>query len=57
MSKQDIMEKISLIFKDIFDDNTLSISDNTSPIDIPEWDSLQHINLISMLEREFKINF
>lgn len=57
MDRQEIMKKINYIFKDIFDDDTLSVSDNTTPSDIPEWDSLQHINLISMLEKEFCITF
>lgn len=35
----------------------LIISEQTCADDIDEWDSLQHINLIAMLEREFNIEF
>ena len=43
------------IFRDIFDEDTLVISDKTSPSDIEAWDSLNHILLLSTVQDEFKI--
>lgn len=51
------IEKIQDIFRDIFDDDLLIISPDTSADDIEDWDSLSHINLIVSVEKEFNIKF
>ena len=33
----------------------VQINDKMSPLDIPEWDSLGHINIITALEDEYNI--
>lgn len=57
MTRVDIHEKVQEIFRDIFDDENLIISESTSSDDIDEWDSLSHINLVSSIERSFGIKF
>ncbi len=52
-NKQDVED----IFRDIFDDDTLNISESTTSDDIGAWDSVNHINLISAIEKHFKIRF
>ena len=52
-----IINKLELIFRDIFDDNTITLNDSTNSSDIDDWDSLAHIQLISAIEDEFKIKF
>ena len=41
MTHEAIMEKLNEIFQDIFDDDTLVITENTTANDIEDWDSLQ----------------
>lgn len=53
----DILQRINRIFRIVFEDEDLVISEETCADDINEWDSLQHINLIAMLEQEFGIEF
>ena len=57
MDTTTIKEQLEEIFQDIFDDESLCISDNTTAEDIDRWDSLNHINLIGAVERHFKIRF
>lgn len=57
MTHEAIMEKLNEIFQDIFDDDTLVITENTTANDIEDWDSLEHITLISAVEREFRMKF
>lgn len=57
MTRLEIFEKLQKIFRDIFDDNTLVITDTTNSSDIDEWDSLNHINLVVAIEKEMGIKF
>ncbi len=57
MSRDEIMETVQEIFRDVFDDETLTISDNTNSDDIEDWDSLEHIALIVSMEKEFIMKF
>jgi len=45
------------IFRDVFDDANLVISAETNSDEIPDWDSLAHISLVTSIERHFKIKF
>jgi len=57
MNKKEILGKLQEIFRDVFEDESLEIQDSTSSADIDEWDSLNHINLIMVIENEFKIKY
>lgn len=57
MTHEVIMEKLNEIFQDIFDDDTLVITENTTANDIEDWDSLEHINLVSAVEKTFGMKF
>ena len=50
-------ERLQEIFRDIFDDETLIITEEMSANDIEDWDSLAQINLIIAIEKEFKVKF
>ena len=45
------------MFQIVFGMEDLVVLEETCADDIEEWDSLQHINLLSMLEKEFEIEF
>ena len=53
----DILKKLEVIFRDIFDDENIILTNETTANDIEDWDSLAQINLIVAIRREFKINF
>ena len=57
MTREKVFNKVENIFKDIFDDSGLSIEDSTNSDDIEEWDSLNHIYLVSAIEKDFNIRF
>ena len=52
-----IYDKLNKIFRDLFDDNSLVLTPNTTANDIEDWDSLEHITLIATVERTFKMKF
>lgn len=49
----EIMAKLTTVFHDVFDDDNIVLTDNTSAVDIPGWDSLMHITLCVATERAF----
>jgi acyl carrier protein len=57
MSEAEIYSKLTGIFRDIFDDDTITLSPGTTAADIPEWDSVNHINLTVAAENAFGIEF
>jgi len=49
----DVLQRLNMIFRDIFDDDTIQLSRETSSIDIEEWDSLNQIKIILECEKVF----
>ena len=57
MTRDEVFSGVQDIFRDIFDVNDLVVSNTTNSDEIEDWDSLNHINLVSGIEKEFKIQF
>ncbi|HJP17143.1 MAG: hypothetical protein CMD96_06955 [Gammaproteobacteria bacterium] len=49
-------EKIIDLFSSVLDVKKEKITVETSMDDLPEWDSLAHISLVSAIEEEFKVS-
>ena len=54
---QTMKAKIKEIMSVVFEVDVASIGNNASPDNIENWDSLNHINLITSLEDEFNMRF
>lgn len=57
MSREDVFERLNKVFREVFDDDTITVSDATTARDIEDWDSLSHITLIAEVEDEFGVKF
>lgn len=57
MDTREIYERLDRVFQDVFDDDTIHVTPKTTADDIEDWDSLEHITLISAVEREFRMKF
>ena len=57
MTREQTFEKLNEVFRDVFDDDSICVTDTTTSDDIEDWDSLEHINLISAVEQEFGMKF
>lgn len=57
MNKNDIVKRLTEVFRDVFDDDSIVINENTTSADIDDWDSIEHINLIGAVEDEFSMRF
>ncbi len=50
------MDKLALVFEEVFDDSPLEIEGLTRS-NFPDWDSLAHIKLIIGIEEQFDVKF
>ncbi|MBQ6647102.1 MAG: acyl carrier protein [Clostridia bacterium] len=57
MTRIDIMKKLNKVFREVFDDDTLKITEKTTAKDVEGWDSLIHITLIGEIEDAFRVKF
>ena len=55
--EQEIYERLNEVFREVFDDDSIRLSRNTTAEDIEDWDSLEHITLIGAVENAFHIRF
>ena len=57
MTREAVFETLNEVFRDVFDDESISVTENTTSNDIEDWDSLEHINLLAAVEQEFGVKF
>jgi acyl carrier protein len=50
-------DRLEAVFRDVFDDPTLVLTDETTAADVPDWDSLAHINVMTAIETTFDVRF
>lgn len=57
MTREAILKELEIIFRDIFDDEDIVLTDTTNSDDIEDWDSLEQINLLVAIEKKFNLKF
>jgi acyl carrier protein len=57
MSQDAIYAKLTAIFHDVFDDDTIVVTPTLTADDVDEWDSLSHIRLVLAVEKQFGLKF
>jgi len=57
MERKKIIDQLTNIFRIIFRDDTIVLSDDMTANDIDNWDSLSHMLLITEIEDHFSIKF
>ncbi len=57
MEKSEIVSKLTPIFRDVFGNDALVVTDGMTASDVPAWDSLSNINMIIAVEKAFNVKF
>lgn len=55
MQSSEILDQLTVICRDLFDDQSLKLTEATTAADVPAWDSFNHINLLVAVEAHFGI--
>jgi acyl carrier protein len=57
MDEPQIYARLTEVFQDVFDEDSIQLTSELSAKDVDGWDSLAHIRLILTIEKAFKIKF
>lgn len=57
MDEAAILEKLTAIFRDVFEDDTIVARPDMTAEDVPAWDSMNHIIIVTQVEMLFSIRF
>ena len=55
MTREEVYERLNKVFREILDDDSIELHDETVADDVDGWDSFEHINLVVAVEKEFGI--
>jgi acyl carrier protein len=53
----DTLYRLQTIFRDVFENPTLQISEQTSVSNFPDWDSVAMVQIVLATEEEFGVRF
>ena len=57
MTDEAILEQLTEIFHNVFDDDSIVLTPETTADDVAEWDSMNHVSLIVAAESHFGVKF
>lgn len=57
MTDIEIRDRLTSVFRDVFDDPSITIFDAMTAADVEGWDSLTHVTLIVAAEKAFNVKF
>jgi acyl carrier protein len=57
MERENVVEKLTEIFRQVFANDSLIITNDLTANDVGNWDSLSHMLLIAEVESGFSIKF
>ena len=52
-----LLEEVTAVFRDVFGDDEMVLTESSTANDVDGWDSLMHLNLIIALEERFGVRF
>lgn len=57
MSKELIIEKLTRVFREVFNNDQITLSNEMTAQDVGSWDSLSHMLMIEKVETTFGLKF
>ena len=57
MELDEILKQVNTIFIELFDDKSIVLNEQSDTSSIEAWDSLNHIQVITAVEKRFKVRF
>ena len=54
---EDITNRLNSIFREVFEDGSIQVTQEMTANDVEKWDSLSHLAMVIAVEKEFRIKF
>ncbi len=45
------------VFREVLEDDTITVDESSTAKDVPGWDSLNHIYIVVAIEKKFRVKF
>ena len=52
-----LLSQLQEIFRDVLDQPDLVLTPDSNASNVEDWDSLSHINLVTSIEKQYKVSF
>ena len=56
-TRMELKTRLNIVFREVFDDDSIEVFDEMTSKDISTWDSLMYVVLVVAVEKEFGIHF
>jgi acyl carrier protein len=57
MEREKVVEKLTGVFREVFNNSSLIVTNELTANDVENWDSLSHMLLITEVENAFSVKF
>ena len=57
MTTEEIKQKLTIIFRDVFEDENIVATEQMTAAEVANWDSLSNVMMIVNVEKTFNITF
>ncbi len=57
MDRDEVFQSIVEIAKDVFGNDSIVLTEQSTAADVEEWDSLTHLSLVNELEEKYDVGF
>lgn len=57
MTSEQLISELNVLFEEVIDEGTVSLTPSTTAKEVEGWDSLNHIQIIAAIERKYGFRF
>lgn len=57
MERDDVFQEVVGIAREVFDNDTINLTEMSTAADVEEWDSLTHLSFINEIEEKYDVGF
>ncbi|MCU4173882.1 acyl carrier protein [Carboxylicivirga sp. N1Y90] len=57
MERAEMYKELTVLFRKVFNNDTLEVTDELTANDVENWDSLSHMLLINEVEEKYSVKF
>jgi len=54
---EEVLAEVNGIFREVLNNDSIQLKYETTAADVPEWESLTHVELVVAIEKHFNIRF